>query len=119
VPYTIQYLPDRGYTIATFKKQVTPELALELMVELLDVANKQKCSRFLVDLRGVPVMASTIDTFELPGRLTKVGFAPEHRLAIVYSNNESDHKFLETVSQNRGLQIKAFDDLNEAENWLK
>jgi len=118
VPYTIQHLPDKGYTLVMFERQVTVEIALEMMVELLDVANNQNSSRFLVDHRGVPVMASTIDTFELPGRLAKIGFAPEHRLAIVYSRNESDHKFLETVSQNRGLQIKAFEDINEAENWL-
>jgi hypothetical protein len=119
LPYTIDYLPDRGYTLITVEGQVTPELAIEMMVEMLDIAAKHESSKFLVDLRGTTLLSATIDTFELPGRLAKVGFAPEHRLAIVYSSDESDHRFLETVSRNRGLQIKVFEDFDEAENWLE
>jgi len=44
---------------------------------------------------------------------------PEHKLAIVYSEAESDYQFLETVSRNRGLQVRVFTDFEEAENWLK
>jgi len=118
VPYTIEHLPDRGYTLVTVEGRATPELAIESMVEMLDVATEHKSSKFLADLRGAPLLAATIDTFELPGRFAKIGFTPEHKLAIVYSKDESDYRFLETVSKSRGLQIKAFEDFDEAENWL-
>jgi hypothetical protein len=119
LPYTIEYLPDRGYTLTTVEGQATPELAIELMIETLSVAKKSKCQKFLVDLRGATVLSATIDTFELPGKVEALGFTAQHRLAIVYSTDESDLRFLELVSQNRGLQVKAFEDFDEAETWLK
>jgi len=40
-------------------------------------------------------------------------------MAIVYSRDEDDHKFMETVSRNLGLSVQVFSKFEAAEGWLK
>jgi len=119
VPSTIEYLPEKGYTLNRADGQTSPDIAIECMTEMLEVSTKHDCSNLLADLRATTMMAATIDTFELPNRFEKLGLLPEHKLAIVYSEAEDDYQFLETVSRNRGLQIRVFADFEDAENWLE
>jgi hypothetical protein len=119
VPRTVEYLPEKGYTINRANGQNSPNAAVECMAEMLDVATRNKCLKMLADLRDTTLMASTIDTFELPNRFEKLGLTSEHKLAIVYTDAENDYRFLESASRNRGLQVRVFADFGEAERWLK
>jgi hypothetical protein len=119
LPSTIEYLPEKGYTLNRAAGQNSPDITIECVTEMIEVSTRHDCSNLLADLRETTLIAATIDTFELPKRFEKLGLSPEHKLAIVYSEAESDYQFLETVSRNKGLQVRVFVDFDEAENWLK
>jgi hypothetical protein len=61
----------------------------------------------------------TIELYEMGKKPEIIGVKPHHRIAIVYSQNGEDHRFLETVSQNWAYgNIKVFKDLAPAIEWL-
>jgi hypothetical protein len=86
---------------------------------VIEAAHKYQSINILCDERSLTYNLSTFDTFEL------ANFASQYakfcrKIAIVCNPDclESG-KFYETVSQNRGLIVKVFTELSEAEEWLK
>jgi hypothetical protein len=73
----------------------------------------------LVDERKMSYHLTTIDSFEsgkFVARMSRFGITA----AVVYNPDaESDSRFWETVAVNRGAMLRAFDDIDDAENWLR
>ncbi|MFC1489442.1 hypothetical protein ACFL6B_06325, partial [Thermodesulfobacteriota bacterium] len=74
---------------------------------------------FLVDHRKVLVAMNIPDTFERPQELDTLGFPRNSRIAQVASESNLEiFGFFETVSRNRGYQIRIFKDIKSAKEWL-
>ena len=97
-----------------------PEDSLALQELARDFGDKRGCQLFLFDMTKAEIITRTIDTFEtgtVPGdpddRQTK------QKIALVYSGNIADHKFLEDVAVNRGYNLRIFGDTDQARDWLQ
>lgn len=75
--------------------------------------------RSLLVKENIPDGFSMSEAFELASELPKMGFASV-KIAFVDEFTEQDeiNKFSEMVAVNRGLNVKVFNDMNEAERWL-
>ena len=82
------------------------------------VLEEQGSTRILFDIRDAEIAASTIETFKTAADPQSWGWKREYKAAVVYSEITEDDLFLETVGVNRGIQIKIFDDIDEAISWL-
>ena len=74
-----------------------------------------------MDERELDFHLSTFDTFE-SGKFVaeSVRSGPIPKIAVVYKlDGETDAKFWETVAVNRGAQVKIFEDIKDAEEWLR
>lgn len=62
---------------------------------------------------------STVKAFQLAAELPSLGFG-NLKIALVDTSeaNVAINKFTETVAINRGINIKAFTDVDAAERWL-
>ncbi len=76
------------------------------------------CRKILCNEIDLEYNISVIDTYESAKFISEN--APKIcKVALVCNpKNLSDAKFWETVSFNRGLTVKVFTDISEAESWL-
>ena len=76
------------------------------------------CRKILCDERELEYNLSTIDAFESAKFISEN--APKVAKVALVCNPKylPDAKFWETVSLNRGLTIKVFTKIEEAEDWL-
>ena len=82
------------------------------------VLEEQGSSRILFDIRDAEIATSTIETFYTAADPESWGWKRDYKATVVYSEITEDALFLETVGVNRGIQIKVFDDIDEAISWL-
>lgn len=106
------------------KARATGEFDLEASKEalrtLLAHPRFSKSCDILIDFRDAECDLSMADIYEIVQFLALHRQALFGRLAVLVSG-DSDFDmagFLELCAENRGLQVKAFLDLSEAEKWL-
>jgi hypothetical protein len=119
--YEIKEVQAEGYCVVTVSGPLKrPDDSFLLQDITAEIASRKGVSRFLLDLRKAQVVGGTIDTYEVGVRLPRV-FEPGTKAkgAVVYSELTSEHRFLEDVLVNRGLNIRVFSDEANALAWLK
>ena len=85
---------------------------------IVEACRANRCVRVLCDETDLEYRLGTMDTFE------SAAFIAEHaphvaRVAIVCGPDQfADASFWETVAVNRGLTVRAFEDVDAAEAWL-
>jgi hypothetical protein len=97
-----------------------PEDSLTLQQLARDIGDEHGCQRFLFDMTQAEIIAQTIDTY-------KTGTVPvdsnhkqaRQKIALVYAGNLAEHNFMETVAVNRGYQLRVFDKMDKALEWIK
>lgn len=108
------------YTVRVTGRHKRPEDSLVLQQLARKVGEEQECQRFLFDMTLAEIIGGTMETFE-------TGTVPadqDHkqtgqRIALVYTGDLSEHEFMETVAVNRGYQLRVFDRMDEALEWLR
>ena len=94
----------------------------QMGAELFSAAALRGSSKMLVDHREMTPEVSTVDIYDLPDVLEKLGFARSSKMAILLvagALKRADYDFFETVSINRGFQVRLFLDPDEALGWLR
>lgn len=73
----------------------------------------------IIDHRKATFAISMVDTFERPYHFQEAGVPRTSKIALIFSTTEnSEYKFFETIFVNRGFQVKLFDNIQDAENWI-
>jgi hypothetical protein len=91
--------------------------------ELAAFSIEKKCYQHLSDFRAAHIKFSTVELYDLPQKIkslldpAKVDLSSFKR-ALVIANDVDDFKFFETVTLNRGQEVKLFYDLESAKQWL-
>ncbi|MDO8899411.1 MAG: hypothetical protein Q7V19_17290, partial [Bacteroidales bacterium] len=90
----------------------------EYGLKVLNELNSFHCTRVLCNELDLKYSIPTFDIYEYAKFLSEN--APRIGKAAVVCSSEgiSDARFWETVSVNRGLTVKVFNEINEAEAWL-
>jgi hypothetical protein len=107
-----------GYLKARFiGAGTTEEVArqFELLAEKCECTNKNK---LLLDFTEVPADISLVDRYDL-GKRTLVFTQFKCKVAAVCKPGQCDsHCFLETVAQNRWVDLRVFTNVEDAVEWL-
>jgi hypothetical protein len=76
--------------------------------------------RVLVDTRNLTTHLSIAEAFEFAKYLSELRFTPSIRRLSYIHSSEKNHgpSFFETASYNRGVNVRAFADLDSAVQWL-
>lgn len=86
---------------------------------IIETAKESGCTRVLCDELELDYALGTFDTFEAAKFIAEQvpGVA---RVAIVCKQEQADDaEFWETVATNRGMSVRMFHDLEEAEAWIR
>ena len=76
--------------------------------------------RILIELDQQFPLSST-SQHQLVSRLPQIGFSHRHRIALVHKTIEARkaNDFINLVAVNRGVNVRNFPSLHDAETWLR
>lgn len=97
-----------------------PHDGFEAQRLVIETFAEHGCRRVLLDLTQAEVIAGALSTYQTANPKPEV--AQELRkfsFAAVYAEISEDDRFFETAAFNQGFRVKAFDDLEQALEWLE
>ena len=118
--YTTQFDEGSGIcTICVTGEHKRPEDSLALQQFARDFGDERGCDLFLFDMTKAEITGGTMATFQTG----TVPTDPDHKqvkqkIALVYSGNMADPKFMEDVAVNRGYLLRVFNEIDKAIEWL-
>jgi hypothetical protein len=117
--YSVNYDEECECLIGSFTGPLNQETLKEYSIEVAKTASKYDFMYFLNDLRKANVDFSSIEIINIPGIFHAAGLDLSRKRAIVVSTDLNNYRLFQTAANTRGFNVKVFNNLNEAMNWLK
>ncbi|WP_173051032.1 hypothetical protein [Nitrospira sp. KM1] len=116
----IRIIPVKEFLRTDISGVIDLRASRELLGDLMTVCLHKKMDRILIDSREASSNASTTDVWTLANDLGRLGVSREYRVAILNLPKDDFDRgaFLELCASNRGYQLRAFRDFEEAFKWL-
>ena len=116
--FEIKYSEEKKMILGRVSGELELPVLKKLTLELKKLAEVHNCRKCLSDMRETPVPESIIDIFDAPKAVSEAGDMSNFRCAMIVKEIREQWEFLETISINRGQQIRIFTDFNDGEAWL-
>ena len=119
--FSITYLEEAGVVEMVLRDTLTPAELEAAMTEAGTVGAENLGNRFLVDSRDMPAGGSAFDVLALAELLAALPPGVIEREAVLLSADAAAAdrmEFFETACRNRGLDVRVFQDRDEALGWL-
>jgi hypothetical protein len=103
---------------------VTGVNSRESVIRYLDEVHREcvarGCTRLLIEERLEGPRLPTLDVFQVASRWSGDDYGKVRAIAYVDVNAENDlMEFAETVAVNRGMPVRVFSSVAQAEEWLR
>ena len=96
-----------------------PDDSMELQQFARSFRKENGCGRFLFDMTESHVIGVNMDMYKVAVEPANQNFdRDDFRVAMLYSGDISEQKFMETVLVNRGYDFKIFNNIGKAHYWL-
>jgi len=120
MPETITVREDLGVIeIRSYGKVTQVEMSTTRQ-RVDQIIQEQSLRKVLIDARDLTMTEGTTSLFEFGASFDEApSFRFVHLALIVAEQSEKDLHFLATVAQNRGLQVKVFDSVDEGLEYLQ
>ena len=116
--HQMRYDADQQVVWVVFAQQVTVDDLLAATTDALKLAQEHGTYRFIYDVCECSVDDSMASVYEIPSRIQELNPSPYNRIAVLYKDDVAIYEFIENVARNRGLNIRKFEDVEEAHRWL-
>lgn len=120
--WSIEYLPDEQLVRVVTRGVITLPSVLEMGREVIAACAARGTLRALVDHRLASPEIATMDIYEMPQQIARIGGSPVHRVAIVFdmtTTRAADIVFYENRMANSGFSHRVFTDPDRALAWLQ
>jgi hypothetical protein len=110
-----------GYLHVSVNGENTPENVRRTLSEVLRACVAHGCARVLLEEHLTGPSLSTVEAFEIASEGSLNARSIVQQIAYVDTNPEHDSsllEFVETVALNRGVRVRVFGTVGEAEAWL-
>jgi hypothetical protein len=94
------------------------EFTRDMLVKVGELAASTRNGKLLFDLRNTDYRDSYVSTIRHAEEAEGMGLGPSLRVALVGVADDPMLQYVEDVSVNRGYQVRAFSDEDEAVKWL-
>jgi len=123
MPFSISYNADLAICEIIVTGIYNDPLAEQIRIAAQEIIVKHDCIRLIIDCRAAELQTSTLSLLASPDEIKEILSAleiPAYKVkrAFVVSRDIDDYSFIETVSVNRGLQVRVFQEMNAAISWL-
>lgn len=117
--HTLKYNPDTDCIELTVLGTFTMDRLKSIAPEVAGLAYKSGCRRILNDMSGATIAVSFTDIYRSPAEMDQSGIRRTTRRALVVPPSFGEADFLETVTRNRGHNLRVFQDRESAMKWLR
>lgn len=117
--YEISRVAGEPFLLVTLHVDVTRALVLEFAQAASAEAGKLGLPGVLVDVRQSRSAEAVFGQYTLARDLLNADVDPRLRVASVVSPEDHSHDFVETVTRNRGFNVRLFTDMEAAKAWLR
>jgi hypothetical protein len=103
--------------------KLIPNEAKEIIAEIIQMSVEKNCFLCLSDYRESTMKLSTLEILDIPKIIADLsaqrGIHPTRfKRAIVVARDAGDFHFYETVTLNNMQNVRLFQDIDEAKQWL-
>ena len=118
--YNLKFITNKKYLHAIVTGQNCLENIKGYLKQILDECLAANYSRLLIEECLEGPRLNTLEVFRIASEESKGAFGILSAIAYVDINAEGDlMEFAETVAVNRGLHVRIFPTLVEADKWLR
>ncbi|MGC2237093.1 MAG: hypothetical protein WA584_13080 [Pyrinomonadaceae bacterium] len=113
--------PDEGLLYATYSGKFLLADSERIFLQIIEAGKRHKVQKVLVDGRAVTGSLQTLERFCYGAFVAEKAFELSCHAKFAYVLKEpvlDPERFGETVAINRGMFVKAFDNIKDAEQWL-
>ena len=121
MPHQVEIEPKGTYLQARVTGDNTPEDVEAYLSKVRDACLAHHCQRLLIEEHLLGASIGTFLVFDIVSRPSLEARNTIRRIAHVDTNVAHQRpamRFAETVALNRGLNVKLFSTVSEAERWL-
>jgi hypothetical protein len=119
MPYKLAITQKPGYLHAVVTGENSKEAVARYLDEIQRECAARNCFRLLIEERLVGPRLGTTSVFEIASEKSESAPGRFKAIAYVDVNAEGDRmEFAETVAINRGLPVRVFSSVADAENWM-
>lgn len=118
--FDVRVIPIREFMKTNITGEIDLNASREMLSQLMAACKKEHMSRILIDSREASSQSTMLDVWTLAKDLGSLGVSHENRVAVLNrpKDNFDRAAFLELCATNRGYQIKAFREFEQAFAWL-
>jgi hypothetical protein len=117
--YELTIIQKSGYLHAIVTGENSRENVARYLEDILRECTARNCHRLLIEERLAGPRLGTASVFEIAAEGSSHAQGHFKAIAYVDMNAEGDRmEFAETVAVNRGLPLRLFSSVSDAENWL-
>ncbi|HDT15144.1 MAG TPA: hypothetical protein ENN55_02945 [Firmicutes bacterium] len=119
MPYKITFTDEKIFLRVKAEGEQTFEDNIDLAEKTAAEAFPKKYQRVLVDIRGFTGQPGIGFDYEYAKFISRLIENKITKIAVIYKpSSEEFTKFFETASKNRGMNLNAFTDEKQAEEWI-
>lgn len=119
MPFEVRYNRDLHCLVNILTGDLDQQVIGDYFSEVGKVAEKNKCTRMISDLREAKIIAPVTEMYNMLKSLEAKKIKITFRRALVISQDKENYEFWETASVNHGFQsLKLFEDYDEALKWM-
>jgi len=115
---TVEYNQVHNCLVGKFIGTIEPKHVGEYAEEVLKLVRIHDCKRFLNDMREAEIKMSIADLYYVSAEAAVEEFDRSWRRAVLVKEKTEELEFYEITGKNKGLDLKIFDDFDEALEWL-
>jgi hypothetical protein len=119
--YTLKIRANGAFMHVTVEGDCTFENISGYLAEIQTICKERHCSRVLIEENLLGPDLNIIDVYTIVDKASPVAAQTMRQIAYVDVNPAHDmgiSQFAETVAKNRGVNMKSFGSVRDAENWL-
>ena len=116
--YTLRHDPESDCVILEFRGRLTLKTIREAAPQAARLCERTGCERLLNDMRAAAIQISFLELFHSPETMERAHVSRRIRRALVLPPGFHEARFLETVTRNRGHDLRVFHEIEEARQWL-
>lgn len=122
--HTVDYDTADNLVVIVYQGQIyLPEMK-EAAIAGMQLGKATQCGQVLIDCREADFPFTSLDIYKLPDMFAalaqRVDFGVlRYKRAIVFSSKIDEVLLLEEVMQEHGVNVRMFEDMEAARQWLK
>ena len=118
--YTIKPSKDGKYIILKIVGEINSQSAMKQNLEAHALGRELGIARYLVDVTEARNTDSVVENYDFANTdmWETEGIDIYAKVATLVSPEDHSHDFIETVARNAGLNVRLFNDINQAKKFL-